>query len=280
MSRAVVGMVGMAVVGVACAHGEPRRAAAPQPEPVGSASLTSGGAGAGSAPGQMMRGLFRYRADAATFEDCATGRRVPVAMEGGYLVLERAATSARGGAGVVATVRGHVEPRERVDGAAAATREDTLVVDDVVATSEDTAGCAAATPSSASLTGTRWVLVEIDGQPVAPPADPEAQPASLVFAVDAQGTGLRLSGFGGCNTLRGRWSTAAASPPSATSGPLQVEGVASTRRACPWMATENALSSALSAIRRFEVTGASLVLFDDHGVRARFEAKDDGAVGR
>lgn len=45
---------------------------------------------AGDAVGEdSMKGLFTYMADAALFEDCSSGRRYPVAMEAGYLELER-----------------------------------------------------------------------------------------------------------------------------------------------------------------------------------------------
>ncbi|MFN7678104.1 MAG: YbaY family lipoprotein [Cyanobacteriota bacterium] len=41
-------------------------------------------------PRLHLQGLFRYMADAANIELCATGHQLPVAMEGEYLALERA----------------------------------------------------------------------------------------------------------------------------------------------------------------------------------------------
>jgi copper homeostasis protein (lipoprotein) len=40
-------------------------------------------------PRLEMRGMFQYMADAALFHECATGRKLPVAQEEGYLDLER-----------------------------------------------------------------------------------------------------------------------------------------------------------------------------------------------
>ncbi len=42
-----------------------------------------------------MRGLFTYMADAALFEDCASGQRYPVAMEADYISVERVYLEAR-----------------------------------------------------------------------------------------------------------------------------------------------------------------------------------------
>lgn len=58
--------------------------------PVSTTEITSATMPAPSPVADTMHGLFRYQADAATFEDCATGARYPVAMEGGYLDVERA----------------------------------------------------------------------------------------------------------------------------------------------------------------------------------------------
>ena len=47
-------------------------------------------------PGEdLMRGLFTYMADAALFEDCASGQRYPVAMEADYISAERVYLEAR-----------------------------------------------------------------------------------------------------------------------------------------------------------------------------------------
>jgi uncharacterized lipoprotein NlpE involved in copper resistance len=50
--------------------------------------------------GRLMRGRFTYMADAAIFENCGTGRRLPVAMAGDYAEAERAYLESRSNPGV------------------------------------------------------------------------------------------------------------------------------------------------------------------------------------
>src|SRR5688500_15121011 len=71
-----------------------------------------------TAASQRMQGLYRYMADAASFVDCQTGKRVPVAQEGDNAALQSAYGAARSapGAPVLATVEGRVLPRPRMDG--------------------------------------------------------------------------------------------------------------------------------------------------------------------
>ena len=68
--------------------------------------------------GDLMRGLFTYMADAALFEDCVSGNRYPVAMEAGYLELERAYLEQRRepGAPLLVTIQGVIEPRPPMEG--------------------------------------------------------------------------------------------------------------------------------------------------------------------
>lgn len=79
-----------------------------------------------------LRGLYRYMADAASFTDCATGRRLPVAQEGDNLALERAYLAARAapGAPLLVTVQGRVLDRPRQEGTGV---EPALVVDRFIA---------------------------------------------------------------------------------------------------------------------------------------------------
>ena len=65
-----------------------------------------------------MYGLFTYMADAALFEDCSSGRRYPVAMEAGYLELERAYLEQRTqpGAPLLVLIRARVEKRPPMEG--------------------------------------------------------------------------------------------------------------------------------------------------------------------
>jgi copper homeostasis protein (lipoprotein) len=66
-----------------------------------------------------MRGMFVYVADAAAFDDCATGRRYPVAPGPGAGDAERAYLAARSQPGepVLVTFVGRIEPRPPEAGA-------------------------------------------------------------------------------------------------------------------------------------------------------------------
>ena len=63
----------------------------------------------------LLAGMFRYMADAASLRLCATGTRLPVAMEGDYLRLERAYLAARpanaAGAPLLVTLEGLITSR-------------------------------------------------------------------------------------------------------------------------------------------------------------------------
>jgi uncharacterized lipoprotein NlpE involved in copper resistance len=67
-------------------------------------------------------------ADSALFEDCATGRRYPVAMEAGYLELERVYLEQRTqpGAPLLVIIRAGVEKRPSMEGEG---EIDTIVVE-------------------------------------------------------------------------------------------------------------------------------------------------------
>jgi len=67
---------------------------------------------------ERMYGLFVYMADAAVFEGCSSGRRYPVAMEAGYLELERAYLEQRTQPGepLLVIIRARVEKRPPMEG--------------------------------------------------------------------------------------------------------------------------------------------------------------------
>jgi copper homeostasis protein (lipoprotein) len=69
-------------------------------------------------PKLSLTGLFRYMADAALFEHCASGARWPVAMEGDYLALERAYLAARTepGGPLPVRVEGRIASRPPMEG--------------------------------------------------------------------------------------------------------------------------------------------------------------------
>ena len=110
---------------------------------------------------------------------------------------------------------------------------------------------------STPLAGTSWVLVELNGQPLAP----GGEPLTLHFAADEQS----VSGYGGCNQFSGPYAQSGAS--------LRFGPLASTRRACADPALSNqetAYFQALESTTRYAVEGGRLVLYSGNQVVARF----------
>lgn len=146
-----------------------------------------------------------------------------------------------------------------------------VVVDALVASGDDPRGCEATLTSDlkARLTATRWVLVELDGTPIAPSATDLPTP-SLVFYDDAGG-GLDVKGFAGCNSFRAHARPQAVGA-SATVGTLGTSDVGTTRRACTGdrMATETSLLAVLSGAERLDLEGGTLVVTGGGHV-ARFQ---------
>lgn len=74
----------------------------------------------GAEPGGLivMRGMYRYLADAAIFTDCMTGKSYPVAMEGDNLRLERAymRTRHQPGEPLLVTLEGRIVERMPMEG--------------------------------------------------------------------------------------------------------------------------------------------------------------------
>ena len=67
---------------------------------------------------RRMRGHYRYMADAAVFDGCEDGTRLPVAMEGAYDDLDRAYRGAAAGTDepLLAVVTGRVQARADMEG--------------------------------------------------------------------------------------------------------------------------------------------------------------------
>jgi uncharacterized lipoprotein NlpE involved in copper resistance/heat shock protein HslJ len=111
-----------------------------------------------------LHGMFTYMADAATFEECLTGRRYPVAMEGDYLALERAYLALPDrtpGAPVMASFDGHITQRPPMEGPGTVP---TVVVRRLVGLWPGQT-CERAM-SHASLAPQYWRIVSLEGAPV------------------------------------------------------------------------------------------------------------------
>jgi len=206
-----------------------------------------------------LRGTYLNMADAATFLECSTGQRFPVAMEAANRELESAYAKMRPspGAATLVEVEGRLAPRPRMEGGGTQT---TLVVDKVVRWLPKER-CMPRF-ASAPLADTQWRLTHLGGTAVPAASDPKRQP-SIVFDTASQ----TFSGTTGCNRLVGQFTIDQASMTLVAAGTLM---------ACRDEAkAEAAMVGALKATRSYRITGRVLELIDEKGMTvARFEARD------
>jgi len=146
-------------------------------------------------PRLAMKGMFRYMADAAVFEECLTGRKLPVAMEADYVALARAYAEKRGepGSALLASVDGRIVERVNMEGPA----RPMLVVERFLSVSlDETCGARfAAKP----FEGTHWKLTQLNGTAVVP-VERRAE-AHVIFDGDG-----RFAGSDGCNRMFGSYT--------------------------------------------------------------------------
>jgi heat shock protein HslJ len=112
---------------------------------------------------------------------------------------------------------------------------------------------APATTPPAPLRNTRWVLRQLNGQPVSPPAE-SREPYLLL-----RETELRAEGNGSCNRFSGTFELPA-------TGQLRFGPLLSTRMACvdpAGTATETGFTRALEVTRTYQISGDTLRLFAD-----------------
>jgi copper homeostasis protein (lipoprotein) len=204
-----------------------------------------------------MRGMFRYFAGSALFEECLTGRKMPVTMDADYLRLEQAYLQARRepDEALLASLRGRIVERADMGGPV----RPTLVVE---AFSGVWPGESCGTRfASAQLHETYWRLTQLDGEPVFVGAG-EREPHLVL----RDGEAASVHGSTGCNRFTGQFERQGTS--------LRFGTLAATMMACAdTMAQETAFTRALDATRSWRIIGQHLELSDDEGrLRARFEA--------
>ena len=206
-----------------------------------------------------LRGMFRYMADAADFAECSTGRHLAVAMEGGYIDLERAYTSTpKVGpppVPLMAWVEGSIAMRPPMEGPGPVP---TLVVDRFLRL----AAGEACPPrfQTASLAGTHWDLVALGEEAVLPV---EGRPSPHLVL---QGAESRAVGSNGCNRFMAGYTVAA--------DRVQFAPAATTRMACPGAEElSRRFDGALQLAQRWRVLGQQLELYDaGDRLLARFQA--------
>lgn len=235
-------------------------------------------------PTTTLEGHFTYFADSATLEDCATGRRMPVAMEGDYLRLEKAAT--RSGSTLdrplPVTVEARIVERVNMEGPARPT-----VIVERVTQSGSPVSCKPASapaettpqadhgapardarnpgtvevPPSPLLAATHWRLERLGDAAVSARSGERAP-----FIIFTLGEASRISGSTGCNRLTGSVELAGDS--------MTLRGIATTRMAClEDQGIEQRFLSALESVRGWRIDANHLELRDAQGVPvARFKA--------
>jgi uncharacterized lipoprotein YbaY/heat shock protein HslJ len=213
-------------------------------------------------PGPMrLRGLYAYMDDAATFNECHTGKRYRVSLDGAHIDIEQAyLTLAKDNPGVplLATLEGRFE--ERMTDPSTAPREYLIVERFERFWPGET--CAREALAQASLSNTYWRPVEIDGEPVT--FDANQREPHFVLRTD----GNRVRGFTGCNRVTGGFEQDA--------GALRFKGLTTTRMACPpgIAQLEARFLDALNAITAQRILGESLELRDASGqLRMRLESR-------
>jgi uncharacterized lipoprotein NlpE involved in copper resistance/heat shock protein HslJ len=200
-----------------------------------------------------MQGFYVYMADAATLQECLTGKRFPVAMAGDNLRLERAYLGARTapGAPVLVTFDGHLEMRPGME----ANRIEEAIVVDRFERAWPTGSCAIRNPAL-PLLETRWELTAIGDSPV-----PALKGRDQPWLQLRRELG-RMQGFSGCNRLMGAYEVAA--------GGLRLKDIATTRMYCVGsMDLEQAIVGALPAVTGYRIDGIELELTGPTGVVAR-----------
>jgi copper homeostasis protein (lipoprotein) len=208
-------------------------------------------------PSLHMRGMFSYFADSAVFEECLTGRRMPVTMEADYLRLEQAYLQARRepGEALLANLRGRIVERVNMEGPA----RPSVIVEEFLGI-WPREGCGARF-SAAEFYETYWKLTQLDGQPVF--VGERQREAHMIFRA---GEPPSVSGSTGCNRFTGGFERDGEA--------LRFSRFAGTMMACPdTMEQESAFHRAMDAVRGWRIIGQHLELSDAEGrLRARLEA--------
>lgn len=259
----IVSLVAAAVFQTSCSStaGADSRIAAAEDAPAIEAGKRAApeGTGTPSAPNGVvrMRGLFAYMADAATFVDCRTGERLPVAMEADYLALERAYLDNREEPGrpLLVIIDGYVAERPAMEGDGI---ENVVIVDRFV---EIRVGelCEPGKPDVA-LRNTYWKLMTIGGRPVEVTSG-QREPHIILDLRE-----MSFKGYGGCNQLMGGFQM--------DGNNLTFGRIGSTKRYCTeTMELERSFLQALGTVTRFDISGETLTLYRSEEIIALLEAR-------
>jgi copper homeostasis protein (lipoprotein) len=210
-------------------------------------------------PRLTMRGMYRYMADAALFEECLSGRRFQVAQEADNIALERAYLEARREPGepLLVSLQGRIAERHAMEGDAMVL---TVVPERFLGVwPGETCG---ARRSVSPLENIYLKLTRLGDHGV--PVFEGQREAHIVLHSEEQ----RVAGTGGCNRFSGTYEI---------EGSLISFGVmAITKMAClESKDVDLALMAALEKVASFRKTAHHLELLDEEGSTvARFEARE------
>ena len=206
-----------------------------------------------------MRGMYSYMADAAMFEECLSGRRMPVALEADNIALEQAYLEARREPGepLLVSLQGRLAQRPPMEGDGLVL---TLVPERFLGIwPGETCG---ARGSVSELENNYWKLTRLGDQSV-PVLEGQREPHVVFHSENG-----RVAGTGGCNQFSGAYEI--------DGEEISFGAMATTMMACPdGKDVDLALMAALEATRSFRRTAHHLDLFDKDGeIVARFEARE------
>ena len=229
------------------------------------------------APRLFLLGLFRLLPQGPTLQLCATGQRLPVALEGDYRRLEQAygrvVPAGEPGQPLLVTLEGQISPLPAAQPGQSSRR--TLVVEAFrralpgqscpqttmafppmasapVAPDQQPAPAHRAQPT---LRGTAWKLQALQAADGPTLIQPPGRPPELLLATDSE----RLSGNSGCNRLLGGFQLAG--------DQLRFSQLISTKMACAAdvMAFEQQYLKALEQVQQWSIDKRSLLLQDGVG---------------
>ena len=209
-------------------------------------------------PRLLMRGMYKYFADAGRFTECLTRQNWPVAQEQDNAALESAYSKARRQPGeeLLVNLEGRVAMRPKMEGEG---QQATLVVERFIGVwPGETCGARFATEP---LENTYWKLTRL-GETAVTVAAQQREPH---FILNSQTR--RVGGSGGCNRLMGGYEL--------NGDKLTFGQMAGTMMAClEGMDTEKAFLDALGQVNTWKIVGQHLELFDAADTLvARFEAR-------
>ena len=207
-------------------------------------------------PRLLLRGMYRYLADAGRFQECLTGLDMPVATEADNRALEEAYLAAREqpGEALLASLEGQIAQRMPMEGPGPVS---TLVPERFIGVWPEQS-CPPPI-QLADLKNTYWRASLLDAEAVQ--RAPDQREPHLVFHEED-----RLAGSDGCNRIIGAYELEDAS--------IKLSMLATTRMACPeGMEQASRFAQALEEVSQYRIIGRHLEMLDESGnLRLRFEA--------